>query len=574
MKNGFIDAVAYSGLWPYIGRAVMDDKKIKITRNLRVGALDAEADTELLSRCFVDNGYLSQLLDVDSPESIILGRTGSGKSALLYKVAVTAQKSVKLDPNDISIRFLEYSDIIQFFDALGINLDLFYRLLWRHVLTVELLKLRYDIRSECDSRGFVDSLLNSFSRDLAKKKAIEYFNEWGNKFWLDTEEHLKEITKKLESDTKASIGAAYSGLSLTYAGVERLSEGEKVEIRQRASQVVSGLQIKKLNEVLDLLSEYSFSDPQKKFYLLIDQLDEEWAATETRVRFIRALIEEIKTFRKIRQIKIIAALRKDLLDLVFDMTRDSGFQEEKYESYILNLTWSPEELTRLVELRINEVFKSQYTKAPVTFDDIFPKPRKGGGQTSMDFIIERTLRRPRDVLQFVNESFLIASERERISWRALLAAEAQYSGKRLKSLKEEWGEIYPSFDDTVEIIRGVKATFTKSMIKDAKLEEVMMSLNEGKLDDACVSMVKKNYGASGAKESDVLIALLSCLYRVGAVGIKASAGETYIWSYVDQTSASRGEIKRAEHLKVHKMLHRALDIIADQHEIYEAEALD
>lgn len=258
--------------------------------------------------------------------------------------------------------------------------------------------------------------------------------------------------------------------------------------------------------------------------MLIDQLDEEWAATETRVRFIRALIEEIKTFRKIRQIKIIAALRKDLLDLVFDMTRDSGFQEEKYESYILNLTWSPEELTRLVELRINEVFKSQYTKALVTFDDVFPKPRKGGGQTSMDFIIERTLRRPRDILQFVNESFLIASERERISWRALLAAEAQYSGKRLKSLKEEWGEIYPSFDDTVEIIRGVKATFTKSMIKEARLEEVMISLDDGKVVDPCVVMVKKYYGASGIKESDVLISLLSCLYRVGAIGIKASAG--------------------------------------------------
>lgn len=552
----------------------MEEKRIKITRNLKVGALDAEADTELLSRCFVDNGYLGQLLDVDSPESIILGRTGSGKSALLYKVAATAQKCVKLDPNDISIRFLEYSDIIQFFDALGIKLDLFYRLLWRHVLTVEFLKLRYDIKSEGDSRGFIESLLTMVSRDLAKKKAMEYFNEWGNKFWLDTEEHLKEITKKLEADTKSSIGAEYAGVSLSMAGAEKLTDEQRIEIKQRASQVVNGLQIRKLNEVLDLLSEYSFSDPQKKFYLLIDQLDEEWAATETRVRFIRALIEEIKTFRKIQQIKIIAALRKDLLDLVFDMTRDSGFQEEKYESYILNLKWSPEELSKLVELRINEVFRSQYTKELVVFDDVFPKPRKGGGQTSMDFIVERTLRRPRDVLQFVNESFLIAYERERISWRALLAAEAQYSEKRLKSLKEEWGEVYPNFEDTIEILRGIKATFTKSMIKDQRLDEVVMSLAEGNVSDPCVALVKKYCESNAVKESEVLIGMLACLYRVGAIGVKTGAAETYIWSYVDQTSASRGELKRAEHLKVHKMLHRALDIIADQYEIYESEVMD
>lgn len=148
----------------------MDDKSLKITRNLKVGALDAEGDAELLNRCFVDNGYLSRLMDVDSPESIILGRTGSGKSALLYKIQSMAQKVVKLDPNDISVRFLEYSDIIQFFCALNINLDLFYKLLWRHVLTVEFLKLRYDIKNEFESRSFIDGLVSKFSRDVTKKK--------------------------------------------------------------------------------------------------------------------------------------------------------------------------------------------------------------------------------------------------------------------------------------------------------------------------------------------------------------------------------------------------------------------
>ncbi|RYG22235.1 MAG: SusC/RagA family TonB-linked outer membrane protein [Chitinophagaceae bacterium] len=68
---------------------------------------------------------------------------------------------------------------------------------------LEFLKLRYDIKSENDSRSFIDGLFSAFSRDVTKRKAIEYFNEWGNKFWLDTDEHLKEITRKLESDTKS-----------------------------------------------------------------------------------------------------------------------------------------------------------------------------------------------------------------------------------------------------------------------------------------------------------------------------------------------------------------------------------
>jgi hypothetical protein len=552
----------------------MEDSKIKITRNLKIGALDAEADTELLKKCFVDNGHLSLLTSIDSPTSIILGRTGSGKSALIYKIEELAPKSIRLDPNDISLRFLENSDIIQFFEELGINLDLFYRLLWRHVLTVELLKLRYDIKTEIDSRGFLDGVLTAFSRDAAKKKAIEYFNEWSDKFWLDTSEHLKEITNKLERDTKATIGSKYHGLDLSLEGAKRLSEETRLEIKQRASQVVNGLQIKKLNEMLELLAEHSFTDPQKKFFILIDQLDEDWASTDTRCHFIRALIEEIKTFRKIRQVKIIAALRKDLLELVFDKTRDSGFQEEKYESYLLDIKWSPEDLEKLIELRINEVFKSQYTKEKITFDHIFPKPRKGGGQTSLDFIIERSLRRPRDILQFINECFSIAYDRERVSWRALLAAEAQYSTKRLKSLKEEWGDVYPSFEDTVEVLRGVKSTFTRSLIKDTKLEESMMSLYEYKNNDPCTIASKKYYDSKGIKESDVLATMFSCLYKVGALGVKAGATETFIWSYIDQSSISRGEIRRAEHMKVHKMLHRALDIIADKHEVFEIENLD
>lgn len=553
----------------------MDEKTLKITRNLKVGALDAEADTDLLNKCFVDNGYLAQIMDVESPASIVLGRTGSGKSALLYKVAQTTQKHVRLDPNDVSVRFLESSDIVQFFDALGVSLDLFYRLLWRHVLTVEFLKLRYDIKSENDSKGFIDGLFNSFNRDVTKRKAIEYFNEWGNNFWLDTDEHLREITKKLETDTKSSIGLKYAGINLSSDGALKLSEQERTEVRQRANQVVSSLQIRKLNEILELLSEHSFSDPQKKFYILIDHLDEEWAATETRVRFIRALIEEIKSFRKIRQVKIIAALREDLLDQVFDRTRDSGFQQEKYESYLMSLRWSTEDLTHMVELRLNEVFKSQYTKQLVSINDLFPKPRKGGGQTAIDFIIERTLRRPRDVLQFVNECFAIAYERERISWRALLAAEAQYSEKRLKSLKEEWGNVFPGFEETVEVLRNIKATFSKSMVKDTVLEEVMIGLSAGDLRDPCVATVKKYYDPnSNIKESDLLIAMLSCLYRVGAVGLKTSSVDTYIWSYVDQSSATRGEIKRAEHFKVHKMLYRSLDIIVEQHEIFDPELTD
>lgn len=71
----------------------------------------------------------------------------------------------------------------------------------------------------------------------------------------------------------------------------------------------------------------------------------------------------------------------------------------------------------------------------------FQKQRGHLGITPIEYIIERTLFRPRDVLQYVNECFNVALNRERISWDSIHKAEAVYSLKRLRSLKEEWGYI-------------------------------------------------------------------------------------------------------------------------------------
>ena len=114
----------------------------------------------MLADCFVDNGEIDLLRDNKRAESIVVGRTGAGKSALLMELSNRVYKSKILDPYDISIRFLEHSDIIQFIEILGVNLDLFYRLLWRHILTIEFLKIRYDLKSESDSSNLWSSLTN------------------------------------------------------------------------------------------------------------------------------------------------------------------------------------------------------------------------------------------------------------------------------------------------------------------------------------------------------------------------------------------------------------------------------
>ncbi|MGZ4977485.1 MAG: P-loop ATPase, Sll1717 family [Methylobacter sp.] len=535
---------------------------IKLKKGLKLGELDAEADAELLKACFMDNGTLSRLLDIKDRASIILGRTGSGKSALLLQVKERSEHSCLLSPHDISIRFLENSNIIQFLSELGIKLDLFYKILWRHILIVELLKMRYNLHNEGDCNGFITSLYTKISRDKAKKKAFDYFSELGDKFWLEVDEQLIELTEKFTRDIKSELGGKFSEVDISLEGAKSLSNEQRTEIKPRASQVVSGIQIKRLDEVFNLLAEYAFGDKQKNYYLLIDQLDEDWAETETRYRFIRALIEEIKLFRNLPQVKIIVAMRQDLLEIVFDRTRDAGFQEEKYEAYLLPLKWTKNELEQLIELRINEVFKRQYTKDNVKFSDIFPN-KKNHDKTATEYLVSRTLLRPRDILQYANECFVISSGNERVSWTSIYKAETIYSYKRLNSLQEEWGNIYPALKETINILRGLSYSFIRSDISDEKILNICTSLDDMNSQDPCVKACKKLCSPEeNVTEFDVLSEILRCFYHVGIIGIKISKLDSCIWSYIDQPRISKSDIKRANQIKIHKMLHHTLEVKA------------
>ena len=81
-------------------------------------------------------------------------------------------KSVELSPEALSLNFVTNSAVIQFFEEAGVRLDIFYTLLWRHIITVELLKLRYGIENELKQQTFFGSIVGKFSVDLGKAKAI------------------------------------------------------------------------------------------------------------------------------------------------------------------------------------------------------------------------------------------------------------------------------------------------------------------------------------------------------------------------------------------------------------------
>lgn len=65
----------------------MATDKFKFRRHATVWSAAAEEDEQFLLECFLDTGDLSTLVDCYNPRRIVLGRTGTGKTALLNQLA-------------------------------------------------------------------------------------------------------------------------------------------------------------------------------------------------------------------------------------------------------------------------------------------------------------------------------------------------------------------------------------------------------------------------------------------------------------------------------------------------------
>ncbi len=185
-----------------------------------------------------------------------------------------------------------------------------------------------------------------------------------------------EITERLEKELRASIGGKLATAEMQVGGAGKLTHEDKIEVVQRGKSVINAIQMRELTDVLHFLNDDVFADEKQHLYICIDRLDENWVDESLRYLLIRSLIETIRDFLQVRNIKIIAALRTDLIERVFRFTRDPGFQEEKYRSLYMPLRWTDGSLLALLDKRVNYLVRQTCTKKAVGYSDVLP-PKVG-----------------------------------------------------------------------------------------------------------------------------------------------------------------------------------------------------
>jgi hypothetical protein len=524
-----------------------------------IGAADAEGDERYLSTCFVDTGDIEILRDCADTRRIVVGRTGSGKTALLQRLIDREERAIVVPPESLALSYVSNSTILQFLSALDVKLDIFFRLLWRHVFTVEILRHHSKIDSEAKKKTFFQVVRGIFG-EKKHEQTLKYLDRWGKSFWEETDYRIRELTTTLESNVKAEIGVKLNPMMASVQSGQKLSEQQKAEVAHRAQAVVNKVQIKELTEILDLLDGLLQEDQQHRYFVVVDRLDENWVEDRLRYSLIRALIETVRDFRRVRQVKIVIALRIDLLDRVFRLTRDAGFQEEKYHSLYLPLSWTRPHLVELIDKRIDALVKSRYTKQPISAGDLLPGSIDNANP--LDYLITRTFYRPRDVILFLNQCIAFATDESRLSAPMLKRAEGAYSNDRLHSLQDEWRADFPFLLEFAALLKGMPSGFAVARIHEGKVSDLCLEFTASKTDSAedvlSATASQIAYGVISPRLFRQVA--LHVFYRVGLVGLKPDAHQPVSWS--DRGTASFGseDIQDEWHVAIHPMFWRALGV--------------
>lgn len=331
---------------------------------MSLGALDA-ANDQLLTEVFVDTGLLPRLRDSSDAAFLVLGRTGSGKTALLQQLGRDSEHCRALDPEALCMQYLHSSQILQYLTTLGINLDIFYKYLWRHVIVLELVRMRYGGAPEAPGL-----LLKIFSRKEAKAQAVaaDYFKKHDGEFWITSEACVRNVVEELDTRLQTEMGAGFSSTPASATGRVASSQGYAKKSSstetQRIQQIVSGALLADLNNAIEALERGAFEDEQQHYFLLVDDLDKNWMHDDQLyLDLLKSLLITVREMNaRLRAVKIVVALRENIFRRTFAVPTHKGPQREKWQDSVVTVRWTREELRDMLGRRVAAVFRKEYTK--------------------------------------------------------------------------------------------------------------------------------------------------------------------------------------------------------------------
>lgn len=544
----------------------MSNSDLPILRpGLSLGDVAAERDT-FLADCFVDTSAWTLTRDKTTPSIVLAGRTGDGKSAIVLELKRRLDGNVRVvDVADLQMTYVTNSGVLRFLQEVDVRLNTYFEYLWTHVLCLEFVKTRYRADSISDPNRFIDkiaSVFNVFRADQAKVRAIDYLRSYQGRLYQDFDVNMREIV----DETLAKLDVEFKGELKKFAArsnyAKQVAHKDKQTIASRYRDIIDREQLRELSQVVSILIDNCSTD-QERFYIVIDKLDEDWADTDdVRIQFIQSLIAAVSRLSPIRELKVIIALRADIVERISRGSKYPGFQPEKFRSLQRPIRWTKGELRTFADLRVSNLYKRQYSGRSVSYNDVFPE--RIGQVGTFDYMVERTLYRPRDLLDFMNRCFAEAEHTSKISVDNVRQVEVRYSRGRREALEFEWADTYPSLGKLFDFLNeNDRKSFAVQDLPVRTVREAV-ALEIGSMDEASPLLKASAERLIEDETSKSFLAFvaqcLSVLYKVGAVGVKTDANlPTRFVSPIDPV-LEPGSVRMDTRVNVHPILHGAFNL--------------
>lgn len=459
------------------------------------GNESAEKDLNLLDY-FVDSPELKRLSE--KRKDIVVGRKGAGKSALLRKLEEIFKTkrsiTVKITPDQHYI-----ANIVN--DQSTVNLfgkEIFFQYVWIRKIYTEII---FNL-----ARNF-GGKVHKFTRQ----------NNITNKTLID---HVTDLSTSLKLKA-GSLGEF--GLTMEK---EIIDSSNIVVLREVINQCI-------------LENEHKVD-----IIVLVDDLDLGWNNSEISNEVLKGLLSAASAIR-IDHIFPIVFLRDDIYSILMSKIQHA----DKYRN-IERIRWEKEKLIDVLRKRID----FNYIGAGIKFDngeDLFYKifPSTVGTSNCNNWLVERTLSRPRELIQFAR-IYTEMMTGDQPDPEVMKSAESEYSSMKLEDVCAEFSNQYPDLRKITDYWSS-KLRRKKYHLKYNEIEEMFENIFEN------VS-IDEDWYKNIVKTKNVR-ALLKIFYDVGIIGDFILGGAGGSKTYYSYEAGARNPT--FDDIQVHPCFRSALDTV-------------
>jgi hypothetical protein len=442
---------------------------------LSFGAPAAERDIdEGLEDYFVESPAFDRVRA--GTKQIVIGNRGTGKSAIFQVLAEREKETgavvLELAPEDYSYEML--SSVLSTESEGAWAKHGAYAAAWKYLILISVMKAAAEGTSK-QKKGTGAKEIRRYLRDnFADQQATK----------LDS---LISYLKRMEGFKIGKVEASVKTREL-----QRLYKLEELD------PLIPPLK--------DLLN-------QRRVLVFVDELDRGWDASEDAKAFVAGLFQACVKLNDLSDgLKVYVSLRQELYDSIPAVYEDA----QKYRDLIEEISWDE---ASLIKLMANRVRFSLPQLASESDEDCWAQVFSevlGYRQTkSFNYMVDRTLYRPREMIEFATRATQIGHDRGAdgfpIDYSALTEAEAAYSAERTKDIAAEYRFQFPGLSSVFEAFRGEQYSFERGWLENVCLEIVVGETSVDESAEAWTTNMSPDH-------------LIDVLWRVGFLRAQAVGG--------------------------------------------------